>query len=208
MKREEVYYLGFQYYPSSDDDAAESQFQELIDGLKVGVLVQGPQAEILVSNQTALDLLGLTKDQLLGKSSFDPSWNVIHEDGSPFPGATHPVPVAILTRQPVRNVVMGVYRPKLDDRTWLLVNAEPRFNADSSLRDVICTFSDITERKQINATLQAILNALPDGIVHVRADGTILYFQPARGAISTPDDIVGKKITDFLTRPKLSRFAP
>ncbi len=63
----------------------ELQFQELIDGLKVGVLVQGPQAEILVSNQTALDLLGLTKDQLLGKSSFDPSWNVIHEDGSPFP---------------------------------------------------------------------------------------------------------------------------
>ncbi len=109
------------------------------------------------------------------------------------------MPVAILTRQPVRNVVMGVYRPKLDDRTWLLVNAEPRFNANSSLRDVICTFSDITERKQINATLQAILNALPDGIVHVRADGTILYFQPARGAISTPDDIVGKKITDFLT---------
>jgi hypothetical protein len=44
-----------------------------------------------------LELLGLTEDQLLGKTSFDPEWKVIHEDGSPFPGDTHPVPVAIAT---------------------------------------------------------------------------------------------------------------
>ena len=184
----------------------ELQFQELIDGLKVGVLVQGPQAEILVSNQTALDLLGLTKDQLLGKSSFDPTWNVIHEDGLPFPGATHPVPAAISTRQPVRNVVMGVYRPKLDDRAWLLVNAEPRFNADSSLRDVICTFSDITERKQIEATLQTIIDTIPDSIARVNADGTILYFQPAQGAVLTPEDVIGQSITQFLTPSQSDEF--
>jgi PAS domain-containing protein len=50
----------------------------------VGVLLQGPRAEILLSNPAALELLGLTEDQLLGKTSFDPEWKVIHEDGSPF----------------------------------------------------------------------------------------------------------------------------
>jgi PAS domain-containing protein len=48
------------------------------------VLLQGPRAEILLSNPAALELLGLTEDQLLGKTSFDPEWKVIH-DGSPFP---------------------------------------------------------------------------------------------------------------------------
>jgi PAS domain-containing protein len=46
--------------------------------------MQGPRAEILLSNPAALELLGLTEDQLLGKTSFDPEWKVIHEDGSPF----------------------------------------------------------------------------------------------------------------------------
>jgi PAS domain-containing protein len=70
------------------------------------VLLQGPRAEILLSNPAALELLGLTEDQLLGKTSFDPEWKVIH-DGSPFPSDTHPVPVAIATRKAVHGVIMG-----------------------------------------------------------------------------------------------------
>lgn len=127
---------------------SEERFQELIARIPVGILLQGPQAEILLDNSASLDLLGLTEDQLLGRSSFDPDWNVIHEDGSPFPGDTHPVPQAIATKQPVHNVVMGVYRPASHERGWLLVNAEPLLNADGSLREVICTFSDITELKK------------------------------------------------------------
>jgi len=120
----------------------------------VGVLLQGPNAEILLSNPKALELLGLTQDQLLGKTSFDPKWNVIHEDGSPFPGPTHPVPQAIATRQSVREVVMGVYRPVQGDRVWLLVYAEPQLNDEGTVKQVVCTFIDITERKQAEDALQ------------------------------------------------------
>jgi hypothetical protein len=51
---------------------------------------------------------------------------VIHEDGSPFPGDTHPVPVAIATRKAVHGVIMGVYRPLSKDNVWLLVDAIPQ----------------------------------------------------------------------------------
>jgi diguanylate cyclase (GGDEF)-like protein/PAS domain S-box-containing protein len=132
---------------------SEDRFRTLIQELHVGVLLQGANAEILLSNQAAIDLLGITESQLLGKTSFDPSWNVIHEDGATFPGETHPVPQAIATRQAVRNVVMGVYRPSMGDRIWLLVNAEPQLTADGSLKQVICTFSDITKRKQAEERL-------------------------------------------------------
>jgi PAS domain S-box-containing protein len=131
-----------------------NRFRQMVSDMHVGVILQGPQAEIILGNPQALTLLGLTEDQLLGKTSFDPDWNVIHEDGSPFPGPTHPVPQAIATRKPVHDVVMGVYRPVPGDRVWLSVDAEPQFNLDGSIKQVVCTFINITERKNIEATLQ------------------------------------------------------
>lgn len=133
---------------------SEAQFRTLVENLQVGVLLQGPNAEILISNSKALDLLGLTEDQLLGRTSFDPDWNVIHENGLPFPGSEHPVPQAIATRQPIRNVVMGVYRPAPGDRIWLLVNADPQLNEQGDVHQVLCTFSDISDRKRIELELQ------------------------------------------------------
>jgi len=121
---------------------------ELIQNLQVGFLVQDPASEILLCNNSALELLGLEKDQLMGKSSFDPSWKVIHEDGSPFPGETHPVPMAIASLKPVRNVVMGVFHPKKQDFQWILVDAEPHFYQEGTLKHVVCTFIDISSRKE------------------------------------------------------------
>ncbi len=128
--------------------------QTLLAELPVGVLVQSQTAEILASNPKALELLGLSEDQLLGRTSFDPEWNVIHEDGTTFPGPQHPVPQALATRQSVRDVVMGVYRPAAQDRVWLLVNAIPLLRPEGSVGMVICTFSDITERKRVQEELR------------------------------------------------------
>jgi PAS domain S-box-containing protein len=122
--------------------------------MPVGVLLQGPESEILLNNAAALDMLGITESQLLGKTSFDPDWNVIHEDGSPFPGHTHPVPQAIATRRPVRNAVMGVSRANTNDRVWLLVDADPQLHPDGTVRQVVCTFIDITERKMAEDALK------------------------------------------------------
>jgi PAS domain S-box-containing protein len=136
---------------------SEKKFKSLVWDMQVGVLLQGPKAEILLSNPKALELLGLSEDQLLGKTSFDPDWNVIHEDGSQFPGSTHPVPKAIEYRRPIQNVVMGVYRPVDHDRIWLLVDAIPELDINGNIVHVVCTFVDITKRKQSEEKLKAAL---------------------------------------------------
>ncbi|MFZ1599221.1 MAG: ATP-binding protein, partial [Anaerolineae bacterium] len=133
---------------------SEERFRTLIADLHVGVLLQGPASEILLYNQQALDLLGLTESQLLGKTSLDADWDVIHEDGSPFPGPTHPVPRAIASRRPVNDVLMGVFRLNTQSRIWLLVNANPQLHPDGSVRQVICTFMDVTARKHAEDALR------------------------------------------------------
>lgn len=129
-------------------NAAILSGEELIQNLQVGFIVQGPLSEILMCNDKALELLGLEKEQLLGKTSFDPLWRVIHEDGSPFPGDTHPVPRAIATKQPVRNIIMGVYHSPKKDFQWILVDAEPHLNEDGTIKLVVCTFVDLSSKKQ------------------------------------------------------------
>jgi PAS domain S-box-containing protein len=129
-------------------NAAILSGEEIIQNLQVGFIVQGPDSEILLCNDRALALLGVEKNQLLGKTSFDPQWRVIHEDGSPFPGEHHPVPQAIKTKLPVRNVVMGVFHPQKRDFQWILVDAEPYLYPEGTIKHVVCTFVDISTKKQ------------------------------------------------------------
>ncbi len=157
-----------------------NRYRRLVDDLAVGIVIQSPDSEILMSNHLALELLGLTQDQLLGKTSLDPSWDVIHEDGSGFPGHTHPASQAIATGQSIEHVVMGVFRPATQTRVWLLVTARPQFHADGRLQQVVVTFSDISLRKQIEADLakseafkNTILNSLTAEIAVVDSHGVI-----------------------------------
>ena len=140
--------------------SSKDRLSFLVNKMGAGVLLQGPKAEILMNNPEALQLLGLSEDQLLGLSSFSPEWNVIHEDGSPFPGHTHPVPQAIETKKAVIDVVMGVYRPETRDRVWLLVRAIPQLNSDGTVNQVVCTFTDITERKYAEDQLKSLSTRL------------------------------------------------
>jgi two-component sensor histidine kinase len=133
----------------------EEKYRSLIAALYVGLIVQTPTSEIKLVNARACELLGLTEDQLRGKTSLDPDWNVIREDGRTFPGPEHPVPQAIATGKVVLNVVMGVYRPALKDRVWLLVSAVPQMSQGGNVEEVVCTFIDISAQFQANLALKS-----------------------------------------------------
>lgn len=126
----------------------EERFRSLVRDINIGVLLQGPRSEIFLSNQAGLDLLGLTEDQLLGKTAFDKSWVMKREDGTEFPGNERPVMQAIKTKKPVRDVIMGLYRANKKDNIWLSVDALPRLDEKGEIINVICTFRDITESKK------------------------------------------------------------
>ena len=126
----------------------------ILENIAVGILVQGPQSEILENNKAACEMLGLTEDQLIGKTSFDKLWKVIHLDGSDFQPEEHPVPKAIELLKPVKNVIMGVYRPVSMDMVWLLVDAIPVLDDLGKLLYVVCSFNDITELKDIENKLK------------------------------------------------------
>ena len=186
---------------------SEAHFRDLVQKLSIGIALQGSKSEMLLVNPAALRMLGLDEAQMMEMSSLDARWRVVHEDGSPFPGEEHPVPQAIATGKPVHNVVMGVYRPKHGDLVWLLVNADPHFNPDGSLQHVLCSFNNISDRKQTEETLrktearsQALLNALPDLMLRVNREGVYLDVKLARdfSTLLPPAEILGQREADVL----------
>ncbi len=139
---------------------SREDFPNLLEDLEVGIAVVGPKTEALLFNNAALELLGLTRDQLRRRPAFDPSWDVIHEDGTPFSAEEHPSAMAIQTKLPVLGVVAGVFRPLRGDRKWLLCNAVPHLAEDGCVIEVVCSFSDITPRKLAEKKLRESEEAL------------------------------------------------
>ena len=130
-----------------DMEVAKNEMEAMLSGLQEGIVFQNTKAEIMRCNESAEKILGLSYDQMIGKTSVDPSWRAIHEDGSDFPGNTHPAIVTLETKLPLSNIIMGVHKPN-DELTWISINSVPMFSKETKeLTGVICTFKDITESK-------------------------------------------------------------
>ena len=113
--------------------------------LPVGVIVQSPDGGIVSCNRAAERILGLTREQIAGRTSLDPSWRAVHEDGSPFPGESHPAMVTLRTGEACRNVAMGVH--KSDGKlVWLSVSSEPIPGPGGRPGAVTTAFVDVTAR--------------------------------------------------------------
>jgi PAS domain S-box-containing protein len=131
---------------SSQHPTEADQYKAIIAAMQEGLVVQDAQGTILQCNAAAERILGLTVDQMRGRTSLDPRWRSIHEDGSPFPGETHPAMVTLRTGQPQHQVIMGVHKPD-GALTWISINSQPLFQPGQSTPSAaVTTFTDITQQ--------------------------------------------------------------
>ncbi len=120
-----------------------------------GVVYQDGAGKITSANPAAERILGLSLEQMQGRTSVDPRWQAIHEDGSEFPGETHPAMVALETGGEIRDVMMGVLNPISGDYTWINVNAVPQFRpGEEKPFQVYTTFTDVTARRKAERALR------------------------------------------------------
>jgi len=54
-----------------------------------------PAAAIIDCNPSAEKILGLSRDQILGRTSMNPHWQSVREDGRVFSGEEHPAMVSL-----------------------------------------------------------------------------------------------------------------
>ena len=189
---------------SAEDRLVESEerIRSMFDALPAGVVVHNKHGQVIMWNSAACDILGIPEDVLRGKTPFDGTWDVVHEDGSPFPGDQHPVMITMRTGEPVRGIVMGLYGHDPAKTRWILVNSQPVHDPRTGEPyEYLAVFLDITERKRAEETtktserrLADIINFLPDPTFVIDIQGHIIAWNRAIEELSRvkAEDALGK----------------
>lgn len=188
----------------------EVRLRELLEAMAEGVVVQDENAVILDCNRSAERILGLDRQQILGRSSLDPAWRSLRADGSPFDGEAHPAVVAMRTGEAQNNVVMGVPRAG-GETTWISINARPLTAGEGGdSRIVVVTFRDISaeraaEQKAQNAEarLRAVIDTAVDAVLTIDEEGRVETANPAvqRMFGFAAEEVVGRNINILMPSP-------
>jgi PAS domain S-box-containing protein len=133
---------------------SEERYRSVIAAMQDGILVLDADGSTRSCNAAAERILGLSAEQIMGRTPHDPRWRAVHEDGSTFPGEAHPPMVTLRTGRPCTDVVMGVHKPD-GTLTWITINSQPQFQADGrALAGVVASFEDVTDRKRVEEELR------------------------------------------------------
>ncbi|MFN7916896.1 MAG: PAS domain S-box protein [Vicinamibacterales bacterium] len=194
----------------------EAMLSSVFAAMQEGVVVQKRGGAIIHANAAAERILGLTADQMSGRTSMDPRWKAEHEDGTPFPGETHPAMVALATGKPVRGVVMAVHRPADASRALIEINSEPLWSTAQSVTHAVTTFLDITKRRAAENELRAmaarvsdLYDRAPCGYHSLGPDGRYLEINQTELewlGVSREDVIGLKSPSDFMTEESRETF--
>ena len=169
-----------------------------------GMVLQLADGSIQGCNPRAQELLGMTAEQMQGNSSINCPWQTLREDGSDFPGETHPAMVALSTGQPCSNIIMGFYQPQ-GELIWLRINSQPLFQGDRSTPyAVITTFTEIAQPQPQEVSdapgtqLSDTLENISDGFFTLDRDWRFTYVnsQAARWLNRLPEEVIGNNVWD------------
>jgi PAS domain S-box-containing protein len=91
---------------------SEARYRQLIDNLNAGFVIHATDTSIQLCNETAGELLGLSMDQILGKTVSDRPWHLVREDGSVMPLEEYPVNQVLSTGSSIKNYLLGIKKSK------------------------------------------------------------------------------------------------
>jgi len=214
---------------------SEKQFRGLFETMSQGVVYQDAGGTIISANSSAERILGLSLEQMKGKTSMDPGWMTIHENGTAYTGEDHPAMKALASGQEHQDI-MGVFNPAKKRHIWLNVNTKPEFRkGESSPFRVFTTFEDISVLKDALAELdrtnqdlealveqrakevvklsqvqQAILGAFPDLMFRLDPQGKILdvHCSNQEDLSAPPAFFLGKVIKEVMPDNVADRAMP
>src|SRR5256885_15857080 len=120
---------------------------------------------VVFANAAAKRIFGRPPDELEGGEAPGEARRV-GEDGTAMPDDEVPNVAAQARGEPIRNVMMGMVRADGYVR-WLLVDAVPVKDAFGRVREVVSSFTDVTDRKKAEhelerQALQVTLAVLPN----------------------------------------------
>ncbi len=163
----------------------EEKYRNLFENMSQGVFYQLADGSVSGVNEAALKMFGLTRDQFMRRTSYDPGWKVTDLNGETLVPEEHPSMVALRSGLPYENQIVGAYNPKDKNYRWIVVNAIPQFKSGETVPyQVFATIHDITKLKEAEEKLRdsemryrLLIETASEGIV-VTQDAHVKFANP------------------------------
>lgn len=171
----------------------------LLENANIGVVIHRWDTSIIYANPTALKLLRLSYNQIIGKDAKDPGWNFIDEGNRKLQVEEYPVNKVKRFHSPLSNEVLGVVDGSLNV-SWFLVNAYMEFDEAEQEGFIVVTFNDITQDKFL-FSCQTILDNTQDIVIVTEAENVeyplgpkIVYVNKAFEKLTeyTAEEVIGE----------------
>jgi PAS domain S-box-containing protein len=126
---------------------SEERFRAVVAALEEGIVLYEADGSVSSCNASACRILGLSEEQILGRTSRNPALRSVRSDGSPFEPESHPATITLLTGLPCSRVTMGIER-RDGSLVWLSVNSRPLCRrGEPDPYAVAVSFTDVTHAR-------------------------------------------------------------
>lgn len=134
-------------------------FARLIDSVGIGVIVHQWDTTVVYANPTALSMLHLTYEQLIGSTAMDPRWHMLDEHHRQLHVSEFPVNKVKDTESSIYNYVIGVIDFDHDETNWFKVNAVIEKSEDSEMAFIVVTLYEMEDTTTLFSFEQIVQNA-------------------------------------------------
>ena len=170
--------------PSSGGGA--ERHRRLFDTLDEGVVVQDTSGAVRDWNAAALDMLGVTPEQLRGRAPVDPGWQITSDGDLVAAGSGDRVGTLLRRTLEGGSITVAVRRRDAPAR-WISLSSHIVYDDDQGGETIVSTMTDVTAQRdaeQQNAHYREIIDTLdasyrileesPIGMCSVDVDGKVL----------------------------------
>lgn len=181
----------------------EALHRAVIDALAEGVVVQDRSGHIVAWNESATRILGISGDQLSGRTARDTQWNALTIDGAPILPEDHPSTRARVHGERIDGQLMRVVVGDGPARE-LSVNARPMFANDFDDRPgAVATFTDVTAQRAMHRemeTLSVVVRQSDYAVLMADARGRVTWVNAAFEQLTgyTSADVIGAEPGELL----------
>jgi len=171
--------------------------EHFLEHLPSGVVIHNMDTSIAYANTMALNILGITWDQAIGKKAIDEQWHFIDEHGKKLQVEEYPVNQIINTNKPLTEFILGIKLNNNAAAKWVVINAY--IESSKKEKKIVITFTEINLAQKL--AFKEVVDKAQDAVVITSAhpidepDGPIIeYVNDAFCEISgySKDEVIGK----------------
>ena len=134
--------------------ASEERYRKLLENLTIAVAAFSPDGKLELYNRRYLEIFGISEMQAR-EGDFRDGWFYLLPDGKPILPGQDPLFMAIESRKPVKDYLLGIKRQGEEAAVWVNINVFLNCDSWGEVKQAVAALTEVTQLKLAQQALLA-----------------------------------------------------